>query len=180
MVVGSSSALFVRQYCAGPETCTSGSPLTWSNGVKVYVVPGAATPGTGAYLDLTNWTTGAGGTYEYWTVNNGAITLGQTVGTPVLCSPAGLSSQPLGGGLSLNLRSVPATETLQVDLYTPQPASGKLDLIDNQGKAIQTTPLVLNQELNQLNLPLTGLSPGIYVLRVRVGGEILSRRFLKL
>ena len=90
MVVGSSKAYFIRQWCTAPETCISGSPLTWTNGTKVYVIsgPGNITtlPSTTKSVDLTNWTSVAGGAYEYWTVNNGTLIIGQSTGTPVICA----------------------------------------------------------------------------------------------
>jgi len=90
MVVGSSKAFFLRQWCAGPETCVSGSPLTWTNGARVYVVsgPGNITtlPNTNKSVNLTDWTTVTGGAYEFWTVNNGVLTIGQKTGTPTTCT----------------------------------------------------------------------------------------------
>ncbi|MBA3704930.1 MAG: cyanophycinase, partial [Bacteroidetes bacterium] len=38
IVFGSSNAVFIRQFCNGPETCAAGQKLTWNHGVKVYSV----------------------------------------------------------------------------------------------------------------------------------------------
>ena len=35
---------------------------------------------------MTNWTTVTGGSYQFWTVNAGVLTIGQTSGTPTVCS----------------------------------------------------------------------------------------------
>ena len=88
MVVGTGKAFFLKQWCAAPETCITGVPLTWNSGAKVYVIngPGNLTtlPAANRSLNLTDWITAAGGTYEYWTVNNGLLTLGQTGSTPII------------------------------------------------------------------------------------------------
>lgn len=93
MVVGSGKAFFLKEWCASPETCLTGVPLTWNSGAKVYVVngPGNITtlPAASKSVNLTDWTTVAGGAYEYWTVNNGLLTLGQTGITPtIILQPA--------------------------------------------------------------------------------------------
>jgi len=90
MVVGTSKAHFIRQWCSGPEICEPGKPLNWTTGAQVYVIRGtgrSAEPSATLSVDLKNWTTVAGGAYEYWTVNNGVITLGQASSTPVVCGP---------------------------------------------------------------------------------------------
>ncbi|MBS4014161.1 MAG: choice-of-anchor J domain-containing protein [Bacteroidetes bacterium] len=59
---------------AGPETCTSGTPLTWNRGgqaVKVYKVPG--TPNGINTFDLNTWQMGSGGYWECWSANNGTM-----------------------------------------------------------------------------------------------------------
>jgi hypothetical protein len=50
--------------------------------VKVYKVA-ANNNGTGS-LDLKDWQTGTGGTWEYWTVNAGTLAMGTTA--PFTCS----------------------------------------------------------------------------------------------
>ena len=100
-VYGSSTAFFLRQYCQGPETCRSGQPLTWQGGVKVYKV--AANTTGNRYLDLKDWQAGSGGTWEYWTVRAGTLTMGTTkpfaCATPVVAPPAGLHAD--GGAAAL-------------------------------------------------------------------------------
>lgn len=90
MVVGLGKAYFLEQWCAAPETCVSGQPLTWTNGARVYIISGSgsntALPTNALSFDLTNWTTVAGGNYQFWTVNAGVLTIGQTTGTPTVCS----------------------------------------------------------------------------------------------
>lgn len=57
-----------------PEVITDGQPLTWNRGnsaVKVYAVP-ARIDGSGQ-LDLNDWTTGQGGFWQNWFVDNGEL-----------------------------------------------------------------------------------------------------------
>ncbi|MGK0386737.1 MAG: cyanophycinase-like exopeptidase, partial [Patiriisocius sp.] len=77
-------AFFLQSNCAleiyAPENCEDGQPLHWSReeeALKVYKVPGT-TAGTN-YFDLTNWTTGSGGTWQNWHVSNGSFNTGDTV-----------------------------------------------------------------------------------------------------
>jgi len=56
----------------GPERMEAGQPLTWSRqqqAVRVYKVPG--NPDGTHTFDLTNWTTGEGGSWESWWVEDG-------------------------------------------------------------------------------------------------------------
>jgi hypothetical protein len=65
----------------------------------VYVVTGIgryAVPAASSSVDLKNWTTVSGGAYEYWTVNNGVITLGQIASTPAICGPTLVISRTSG------------------------------------------------------------------------------------
>ena len=90
MVVGINKAYFLRKWCDIPETCLAGTPLTWTNGTNVYIIngPGSYTtlPNSSKSLNLNDWVSVSGGTYNYWTVNEGLLTIGQTTGTPNICN----------------------------------------------------------------------------------------------
>jgi len=72
-----SYAYFLQANCTSefdPETCESGTPLTWNRSneaIKVYKVTGKTTGEN--YFDLTDWNTGFGGTWENWYIDNGAF-----------------------------------------------------------------------------------------------------------
>ncbi len=73
---------------SAPETCISGQPLLWQKAgkaVKAYKIQGNAT--ASSYLDLTDWRTGVGGSWENWTVQNNILTKTPTTDLPAL--PAG-------------------------------------------------------------------------------------------
>lgn len=71
-VYGLNNAYFCKKNGAGPETCVSGTPLTWDRSdmaVRVYKVPATAT-GTNTF-NISNWTTGTGGSWWYFRAENG-------------------------------------------------------------------------------------------------------------
>jgi cyanophycinase-like exopeptidase len=116
-VFGGSKSFFLRRYCSGPEKCVAGSPLNWTSGVKVYAIQG--TPGGSGWFDLTNWTTGSGGSWEYWVVNNGSLSTSTAAPGPCLVQaiipeagmpPAAAPAMPLPGALfNLCGRYLPAS-----------------------------------------------------------------------
>jgi cyanophycinase len=71
-VFGNNNAFFLQKTNLGPETCSSGIPLTWNqnmSAVKVYRIAGSST-GNGSF-DLNNYSTASGGNWLYYYVNNG-------------------------------------------------------------------------------------------------------------
>ncbi len=72
-VYGLNHAYFLKNVNLGPETCISGSPLTWNRAgqaVQAYKIQGSAT-GNGSF-NATNWTFSGGTSYFYY-VNNGVL-----------------------------------------------------------------------------------------------------------
>jgi cyanophycinase-like exopeptidase len=72
-VFGINDAYFLRNESSGPETCISGSPLTWnlnSLAIKAYKIKGGST-GNGNF-NATNWTFSGGTSFHYY-VNNGIL-----------------------------------------------------------------------------------------------------------
>lgn len=81
------NAFFLQSYGGNPETCVSGSPLTWNRSgqaVKVYKIKGDDTGNK--TFNLSTWNSGNGGIWEDFSVNNGNLSVN---------SPA---SAPSGGG----------------------------------------------------------------------------------
>lgn len=83
-------AYFIQTNCAltnrHPESSSAGTPLTWDlagTAIRVYKVKGTK-KGSGAF-DLNTWQEVAGGGWEYWSVNNGGLTV--ITGAPVNCVP---------------------------------------------------------------------------------------------
>lgn len=135
-----------------PETCVTATPLTWNRSgqaLKVYHAKG--TPFGTQTFDLNDWTTGTGGVWEYWYVENGVLT--QTGGTAPDCGLASLSNM----------------DDMLISVY-PNPVSGNEITIDNlsqfnwiikdlHGKTYSTPS-------NGIQIDLTNLSNGIYLLNI--------------
>ncbi len=67
-------AYFIKQNGAAPETCTNGQPLTWNAGgqaLRVYKLPGNNS-GSSTF-NLNDWSTAAGGVWQWWSVSNGTL-----------------------------------------------------------------------------------------------------------
>lgn len=72
-VFGINKAYFIQNESLGPETCVSGTPLTWNRNalaVKAYSINGSST-GNGSF-NATNWTFSGGTAFHYY-VNNGTL-----------------------------------------------------------------------------------------------------------
>ena len=73
-VYGINTAYFLQNENLGPETCVSGTPLTWNRSglaVKAYKITASLT-GNGSF-NANNWTFSGGTAYHYY-VNNGVLT----------------------------------------------------------------------------------------------------------
>ena len=177
MVVGLGKAYFLRQWCAAPETCVQGQPLTWTNGARVYVIPGpgnyTAIPATAKSVDLKDWTTVSGGTYEYWTVDSGILTLGQTTGTPSVCNLAGVAN--------------PAEED-DICVY-PNPTTGRITVLSAEPfhnssiKLYNILGVIVckkdNQNGDQINVDASGLPRGTYILEINQKDNKYTRKIIK-
>lgn len=72
-VYGLNHAYFLKNVNLGPETCISGTPLTWNRSgqaVQAYKIQGSAI-GNGTF-NASNWTFSGGTAYSYY-VNNGTL-----------------------------------------------------------------------------------------------------------
>jgi cyanophycinase len=73
-VFGINNAFFLQIASSEPETCLSGTPLTWNlnkQAIKVYRIAGSST-GNGSF-DLTNYSQASDGTWLYYYVDNGSF-----------------------------------------------------------------------------------------------------------
>ena len=147
---------FIQPNCEltdlNPETCVTSTPLTWNKGgqaLKVYHAKG--TPFGTQTFDLNDWTTGTGGVWEYWYVQNGV--LNQTAGTAINCGLAN-SSNNLEIPLLVYPNPVIGNE-ITIDGLTQFNCS----IIDLQGKVYSMT-------LNENKIDVSNLSNGVYLLNI--------------
>jgi cyanophycinase-like exopeptidase len=150
---------FVRPNCPqplGPEVFTSGQPLVWNRNqaaLKVYKVAGNM-QGTGTF-NLQDWTTGSGGTWEDWYVQQGVLT--ELPGAqPPACSLLSLSE---GADMIPSIYPQPANHVLH--LQWPQGGEVRsYQWLDGMGRVLLEASLPEGQ--TQLNLD--ELSAGNYIL----------------
>ena len=177
MVVGLGKAYFLRQWCAAPETCSPGQPLTWTNGVKVYVLAGPgsynAVPAADKSVDLNDWITVTGGTYEYWTVSSGALTIGQTNGTPAVCGTSALAI--LDEDDEIIIYPNPAAD--RITILSDRPFNNSsITLYNSLGQIVERKS---NLNGNQVNVDASALSRGTYILEIEQTDNILRRKIIK-
>jgi cyanophycinase-like exopeptidase len=122
------NAYFIQTNCAladpTPETCSSGTPLTWNrNGeaLVVYQVKGT-TAGTNTF-NLNDWETGSGGTWNYWSVNNGVLT--EAAGVQPDCFELSVGENAVDFSVSPNpvtdVLTIQSSESIHsVNVYTVQ------------------------------------------------------------
>jgi cyanophycinase-like exopeptidase len=177
MVAGLGKAYFLRQWCAAPEICSPGQPLTWTNGVKVYVIAGpgsySAVPSSGKSADLKDWTTVKGGAYEFWTVNSGVLTVGQLIGTPAVCGPSAISNSDEENAI----RIYPNPAADRITILSDKPFSdSSVKLYNSLGQMVQRKS---NLNGNRVNVDLSALSCGTYTLEIEQTDNILRRKIIK-
>lgn len=177
MVVGLGKAYFLRQWCAAPEICSPGQPLTWTNGVKVYVIAGPgnykAVPATAKSVDLKDWATVMGGTYEYWTVNSGVLNIGQTTGTPSVCNLSGVPDLYEENGISV----YPNPTIDRITIIAGEPFhNSSINLYNILGQKVSYED---NQNGNQIIVDASGLPRGTYILEIKQKDNIYTRKIIK-
>jgi cyanophycinase-like exopeptidase len=161
---------FLQVNCQGtyaPETCEAGTPLHWlrdQQAVKVYKVPALIT-GANTF-DLTDWTTGSGGGWEDWFVDEGELFQvpdADPADCQAVSTVAGID-QPSAIRLSPN----PFSNFVTIETSH----SGVLELIDLQGKVWVRRELVEGQH----QIDVSGLPKGFFIAVLQSG---TSRNFYR-
>ncbi|MCX6247202.1 MAG: T9SS type A sorting domain-containing protein [Bacteroidetes bacterium] len=177
MVIGVNKAYFLRQWCAAPETCVSGLPLTWTNGAKVYIIKGPGNyttlPDRSKSVNLSDWITVSGGTYNYWTVNNGLLTIGQTTGTPVICNPYAIDE--INSVSRVQIFPNPTPDFVYITLQQPSENS-TVKLVSITGQIFYERT---NLAGNQFRLDISSLMNGLYIIEIIHDGNVLRSKIVK-
>ncbi|MFD2915650.1 T9SS type A sorting domain-containing protein [Psychroserpens luteus] len=162
-------AYFLQANCVTdfePETCVSGSPLTWdrnNEAIKVYKVPG--TESGVNYFDLSDWETGSGGEWRNWSIEAGTFTT--TAGTNPLCGALSAEDYELS---SIKVFPNPFEDTIQITTES--------ELI-----AVQIVDILGNQRVVELNadysIDTSSLSTGIYFLKLKTDTTVQTFKVVK-
>ncbi len=169
-------AFFMQINCAstppGPENLTPGQPLTWDRdgaAVKVYRVPGLTTPTN--YFELSDWTTGNGGSWQNWSVTNGVLNIDSNGAEPD-CSFVATRRDPLPWP-GLRLAPQPAGTHLRLLDVSPETVFEQVEIRALSGQLLRK----LDGSLRSWSL--SGLAVGSYELYLRdAAGNAGSVMFL--
>ena len=168
------TAFFIQTNCALenriPENCSPGDRLDWNlNGLalKVYQVKGTNTGSN--WLDLNDWSTGSGGAWQDWSVNDGVFN--ETNGAIVDCIAA--SNENLSADNTISIYPNPAQASL---IIQSEQALINYRLFDAQGKLISSKNL---QGQLQNEISLYDVSAGYYFLYIYTKAGFNSYSFIK-
>lgn len=148
-------AYFLQSNCAEdftPETCVSATPLTWNRNneaIKVYKVPGKTTGEN--YFDLTDWSTGSGGTWENWYIDNGVFF--NTATTNPNCDQLSIAEFEIS---KVDVYPNPFMDVINIESNLQKL---ELQLFDINGKEIDVKFSKLNQIITK------NLASGVYFLK---------------
>ena len=149
-------AYFLQANCVSdfiPETLEKFKPVTWNKGgeaLKVYKVPGTNTGMN--YFDLSDWQTGDGGTWENWSVDDGAFIT--TEGTNPMCERLSNSDFEI---FTVEVYPNPVTDQIFIKSKTPVQSAKVYNIL---GKEFSTTLS------NNNTIDVSALSSGMYVVKL--------------
>lgn len=167
-------AYFIAKNCelngtpAFPEVYSSGTPLTWNHSgeiLKAYKVPGTMN-GTNTF-DLNDWTTGSGGEWFDWSVNNG--TLSEVVSSAPICV---INTDELN---KESVSSYPNPTDDAITIAFPSAQNRSIQLLDVQGRLLQT----IETSESTLTIDLSECPSGIYQLTSISETGIINKRIIK-
>jgi cyanophycinase-like exopeptidase len=154
-----------------PEVCTDLNPMTWSHGGNVLVAYKVNGTAAGAnYLDLNTWKDGSGGTWEYWAVNDGVLTVTPTPEFGCDLSAENTSTNPRGG-ISVYPNPVATSFTISTPGSTPL---DKITIYDLSGRIVFS---LQNIPVNAI-IPTGHLLPGVYLITIETAGIWSTVKFV--
>lgn len=161
-------AFFAQANCQEnfePETCLPGNPLHWNRSgeaLKIYKVPGTMN-GTN-YFQLSDWQTGSGGSWQNWSVINGALTENPGLAPDCVLRVADFAFD------AIRVFPVPfATE-----IHFEGIDIGTITFTDIKGKIVFSKAVTKSETINT-----TAFAAGIYVVTIESEGKRVSRKIIK-
>lgn len=162
---------FLQSNCnqLGPEVCVAGTPLTWNRdnqAVKVYKVPAANGQ---FYLDLNDWETGEGGSWQDWWVENGNFQV-----NPEALPPACITS--VVSETELKYEVFPTVTSGEVSVWIDSsPEVWHYQLMDLSGRIIERN----NTSGNRASVNLANVPSGMYLLRLEIDGKTAVAKLVR-
>ncbi|MEP6645679.1 MAG: T9SS type A sorting domain-containing protein [Saprospiraceae bacterium] len=170
-------AYFLQVNCSlpnNPENCSSGQPLTWDRNheaVSVYKVAGTQN-GVNTF-DLNDWMYGTGGTWENWSVTNGALNINSTGTAPDCIS----STDDMDLNATEDIITVypnPAQDMLAISI--PGSTSVRSIIISNR---IGQKMVTINNPLHMIRKDISLWENGLYFINVRGLNRQKTIKFIK-
>lgn len=176
-------AYFIQNNCAIPEglpeNCSPGQKLHWvqdNKALKVYRVKGDQ---VGSHsFNISNWTSGTGGEWFHWYVNDGV--LNQEPGDAELCSTSS-SADIQTDKKDFQIYPIPGDSILKVAVhYTPPGGFHKLIISDSQGAHVKT--MTVEHGTGILSIDISKFRSGVYTLCLQRSdsGKSGCQTFLKM
>lgn len=172
------NAYFIQSNCELPiripETCLTGSPLTWSrNGlaVKAYQIKGDST-GSKTF-NLATWQSGTGGMWRNWSVTNGQFL--DQAGMALNCITT--STEYNEADWTIAVYPNPSTDVVHISIGDDKTLIRKISLISIHGR--QVFPRI-QLDGGTFQIQMGDLSSGVYWLRLEDNvGRFNLRRIIK-
>jgi len=147
------------------QTCEPNFPLSWHQtygAYKVYKVPGTQTATNS--LDLNDWTTGIGGIWLNWNVENGTFDEYEDVAP--ICQPLNIDN--------LTINEIVVINPVENEIKFNQIYEGKLELFNRLGQRIYFI-----ESFNDTKLSVDFLPVGIYFLRIKQNKKTITIKLIK-
>jgi hypothetical protein len=148
----------------GPEVMEQDIPLTWNRdeeAVKVYKVPGTVSGEN--YFDLNNWTTGEGGNWENWWVDNGELFM--SAGEPLQLTEIDAEE--------FSIYPNPASDVINLSLEYSW-TQGQYRIVDATGRTEKSGSLTGLSKIDVASLP-----EGFHLIILGDANRTVVSRFVK-
>ena len=167
------NAYFIQVNCEAmpnePQVLAQSIPLTWggSDAIKVYRISGTSSGSNG--FDLSDWTSGTGGEWLHWSIDEGVFT--EEIGSPINCHDfAELTENEMN---SVTIFPNPGKQFSV--LSTEQLKS--IEIYDYSGKRL----ILEDRELDRIFLKEHTYANGLYIVVVStMNNENIAFKWIKL
>lgn len=162
-------AYFIQANCQAeflPETMLANTPLTWNRNaqaVKAYKVAG--TQQGSNFFQLSDWTTGQGGTWENWSVSNGIFST--TAATPNNCVLLNIKNR---NETVINIFPNPVIDFFKIENIN----KATITIFDAVGRKVFEKYFEEEIYVNTQNF-----ERGLYLILIETDGKIISRKIIK-
>jgi hypothetical protein len=124
-------------------------------------------------VNLIDWTTVTGGTYNYWTIDTGLLSIGQTFGTPVICNPSAIPE--INEAQQIQIFPNPTDGMINITIQQPCEKS-TIKLICNTGQTVYERK---NFSGNQIMLDISSFINGLYFIEISQVGDVFRSKIIK-